>query len=387
MHNLKRGILVVLATLLFGTVAIAQTRTPTSAVPYLSIAPDARSSGMGDVGAATTPDVNSGYWNPAKFAFIETQTGVGYSYTPWLRNIVGDMSLSYATGYYKINKNSTLSANLNYFDMGLIQFTSATGVEEGVVNSNELGAGVSYSSKLNEKISVGVGLRYISSNLTGSQYINNVVTKPGRAVAGDISVYRAPVNNGKQLRFSHGLVISNLGGKMNYGGASGQYFLPTNFRIGTTAHLKKSAHNRFAFSLDLNKLMVPTPPERDANGVIVKGKDENEGSVLGRTFGSFADAPDGFGEELKEFSVSLGAEYVYREQISFRAGYFHENADKGNRKFLSAGLGAKFQDKYNFDFSYLFQPSQDDSPSPLSNTLRLSASIFFNKAKKNTEID
>ena len=180
--------------------------------------------------------------------------------------------------------------------------------------------------------------------------------------------------------------ISNFGGKINYGGAGDKYFIPTNFRLGTTANYKASAFNRLSVSLDLNKLMIPTPPERDATGKIIAGKDVNTGAALGRIFGSFTDAPGGFSEEFKEITWSLGAEYAYKEQFMFRGGYFYENKAKGGRSYLTAGFGAKFSDKYTFDFAYLFQPTQSGNSNPLNNTLRFSLGVFFDKkSKSNTE--
>lgn len=357
-------------------------RVPVPAVPFLSIPPDARAAAMGDVGAATTPDANSTFWNPSKLAFVEQPNGVSLSYTPWLRNLVGDMSLSYLSGFYKLDKNSTLAGTINYFDLGYIQFTNSGGQVTGDYYSKEFGASASYARKLSANLSVGVSLRYILSDLTGTLVVNGTTSKPGSSASGDISIYRSPKNTGKPLTWAWGANLSNLGGKINYGGAGGKYFIPTNLRVGTTTNLKKSAFNRFSFSLDLNKFMIPTPPARDANNVIVKGKDINDGSALGRIFGSFTDAPDGISEELKEITYSLGAEYAYKEQFMFRGGYFYENKIKGGRSYLTAGFGAKFSDKYTFDFAYLFQPTQAGNTSPLNNTLRFTLGVFFDKKTK-----
>jgi hypothetical protein len=359
-------------------------RTPIPAVPFLSIPPDSRAAGMGDVGVATSPDANSTFWNPAKLAFIDQPMGASLSYTPWLRNLVNDMSLSYLSGFYKLDKNSTIAATINYFDLGYIQFTNDKGVTTGDYYSKEFSFAASYARKLSSNLGVGVSLRYINSDLTGNNVINNVATKPGTSAAGDISIYRSPKNTGKPLTWAWGANISNLGGKINYGGSGGKYFIPTNFRLGTSANFKKTAFNRLSVSLDMNKLMIPTPPQRNEKGEIIKGKDINEGAALGRIFGSFADAPDGISEELKEITWSLGAEYAYKEQFMFRGGYFYENKQKGGRSYLTAGFGAKFSDKYNFDFAYLFQPSQGGNSSPLNNTLRFTLGIFFDKNSKSS---
>jgi hypothetical protein len=395
MQSLSKGILVFSFAVLNISFSLAQgttingggnsNRVPVPAVPFLSIAPDARAAGMGDVGAATTPDANSTFWNPSKFAFIEQPNGVSLSYTPWLRNLVNDMSLSYLSGFYRLDKNSTLAATINYFDLGYIQFTNDKGITTGDYYSKEFSASASYARKLSANVGVGVSLRYINSDLTGNNVINGVATKPGTSASGDISIYRAPKTSaGKPLTWAWGANISNLGGKINYGGSGGKYFIPTNFRLGTSMNYKKTAFNRLTVSLDMNKMMIPTPPQRDEAGNIIKGKDINEGSALGRVFGSFADAPDGFGEELKEITWSLGAEYAYKEQFMFRGGYFYENKEKGGRSYLTAGFGAKFADKYNFDFAYLFQPIQSGNTNPLNNTLRFTLGVFFDKKSKPT---
>lgn len=391
MHSLSKGflILVFIFTTIFSTFSQligtnAGNRVPLPAAPFLSIPPDARAAGMGDVGAATTPDANSTFWNPAKLAFIEQPNGVSLSYTPWLRNLVNDMSLSYLTGFYKIDKNSTIAGTINYFDLGFIQFTNSQGAPTGDYYSKEFGASASYARKLSSNISVGVSLRYIISDLTGTLVVNGNTTKPGTSASGDISIYRSPKNTGKPLTWAWGGNISNLGGKINYGGAGGKYFIPTNLRVGTSTSYKKSTFNRLSVSLDLNKFMIPTPPARDDNNKIVKGRDINDGSALGRIFGSFNDAPDGFAEELKEITWSLGAEYAYKEQFMFRAGYFYENKIKGGRTYMTAGFGAKFSDKYTFDFAYLFQPQQSGNTSPLNNTLRFTLGVFFDKKTKST---
>lgn len=393
MQNLSKGIFVLCLVVYSFQNAISQgtsinggansNRVPIPAVPFLSIAPDARAAGMGDVGAATTPDANSTFWNPSKLAFIEQPNGVSLSYTPWLRNLVNDMSLSYLSGFYKIDKNSTIAATINYFDLGYIQFTNAQGVTTGDYYSKEFSASASYARKLSSNLGVGVSLRYINSDLTGNNVINGVATKPGTSAAGDISIYRSPkLAAGRPITWAWGANISNLGGKINYGGSGGKYFIPTNFRLGTSMNVKKSAFNRFTVSLDMNKLMIPTPPQRDEAGAIIKGKDINEGATLGRVFGSFNDAPSGFAEELKEITWSLGAEYAYKEQFLFRGGYFYENKIKGGRSYLTAGFGAKFSDKYTFDFAYLFQPSQSGNTNPLNNTLRFTLGVFFDKKSK-----
>lgn len=342
-------------------------RRITTPVPFLNFSPDARGAAMGDAGAAASPDANATYWNAAKLAYAEKDFGAAVSYTPWLRNLTDDMFLAYLTGYMKVGKGQAIAASLNYFNNGEIDLRNSQGTSNGTFVAQELAFAGTYSRQLSRNFSMGISLKYIYSNLSGNAIINNASAKPGQTAAGDISAYYKKdfldEETGRSLTWSWGAVISNLGGKLSYGSAYSN-FLPTNLRIGTGLSYSGDGRNRFNLLLDANKLMVPTPPY-DANK-----------SNLSGVFGSFSDAPDGFSEELKEITVSVGAEYVYNKAFAFRAGYFGESKMKGNRKYFTAGLGAKFQEKYAADFAYLIPVTQG---SPLAQTLRITLSLNINK--------
>jgi Type IX secretion system protein PorV len=379
-----------LSTILASSTAFAQnqfnaandSRTPLPSVAFLKVAPDARASGMGDAGVATSPDVNSTFWNPAKLAMMDKDMGASFSYTPWLRQLVNDMAIYYLTGYKKIGKNQAIGVSVNYFDMGMFEARTANGSAAGDYYSRDFAAALSYSMKLTSKMSAGIGLRYINSNPAGSVIVNNVALKPGTTVAGDISLYYNPYNPDRKLNWAYGLNISNIGGQVSYG--TDKNSIPTNFRIGTAATYQMDEYNKLVFALDLNKLMVPTPPKRDATGKIIAGKDPKTLGVIEGMLGSFSDAPDGMSEEMKEVAVSSGVEYWYNNLFSARLGYHYENPEKSsNQTYLSAGLGFKIQNKYALDFSYLMP--QGGQNNPLANTLRLS--LVFNLDKKDRMAD
>ncbi len=361
-----------------------------TAVPFLNFAPDARSAGLGDAGVALRDaDASAIFWNPSKLVYAKEKSGATISYTPWLRNLIGDMYFTNLSGYKKIGKDQVIGVSLLYFDLGTIQFTNNQGISIGDFNSREYAITASYSRRLFKNFSMGVNLKYLNSNLAAgySGSTGGGAIKPGATGAADISAYyqnqvRDDVS-GKGIGWSYGLMISNIGGKINYGSAE-KYFIPTNLRLGGGLTYYADQLNKFNFVLDFNKLMVPTPPQYGTvNGqtVIVAGKDPNRsGAVLG----SFFDAPGGFSEELKEITISAGAEYWYNEQFAARVGYFHESADKGNRKFLTAGLGIHLQQRYGVDFSYLIPVT---TGSPLANTFRLSLVFKFDGSQRNTEND
>ncbi|MFT4032315.1 MAG: type IX secretion system outer membrane channel protein PorV [Siphonobacter sp.] len=352
-------------------------RIPVSAVPFLTITPDARSAGLGDAGVAlSATDANGTYWNISKMVYAEKDAGVSLSYTPWLRNLIGDMWLGYVTGYKKIGKNQVIGLSLNYFNLGEIQFTNENGIGIGQFDSKEFAASGSYALKLSNKLALGLNLRYINSNLTGNQVINGAALKPGQTVAGDISIFSNGYSPEKKWYANYGAMIQNLGGKINYGGSQTPYFIPTNLKIGTAITNRLDDKNSLTFTVDLNKLMVPTPPETDSQGNITKGKDANSKSLFEGVFGSFADAPGGFSEELKEISVSAGMEYSWNKILAARLGYFYESPQKGNRNYITAGFGVHYQ-QYGLDFAYLFQGSGQQNP--LNNTLRLTLSILLDK--------
>tara|TARA_B100000902_G_scaffold399469_1_gene470471 strand:- start:8091 stop:9293 length:1203 start_codon:yes stop_codon:yes gene_type:complete len=365
-----------------------------TAVPFLLISPDSRGSAMGETGVATSPDVNSVHWNNAKLAFIDKKYGFGMSYVPWLGKIVDDMSVSYLTGFYKLDNVQTIGLSMKYFDLGEIQLTDNQGFSLGIENPKELSTAFTYSRKLTNDLSIGGTTRYIWSNLTGS-ISNYADAKAGNSFSVDLGLYYNKeitlVNRTSELSF--GSHFSNIGGKITYGSSKSLDFIPINFRIGSSLKTFLDQYNSLTFALDFNKLMVPSPPvyEIDINGnyvidpltnqpTIQKGKNPNR-SVLSGMFSSFSDAPDGFSEEIKEITISSGLEYWYREIFSFRGGYFFENMDKGGRRFLTLGLGIKYNN-LGVDFSYL---STTQSDHPLAETMRFSVAFLFDNIENNQE--
>jgi hypothetical protein len=355
-----------------------QGNTITTAVPFLLITPDARSGAMGDVGVSISGDANATHWNPAKLAFMKDPYGFGLSYSPWLQKLVPDINLAYLNGYYKLDDKNVIGGSLRYFSLGNIQFVDVNQVKQGEFNPNELAVDATFARSFGENFSLGTALRFIYSNLSGGASFSDQQTRPGTAVAADVSAFYTKNSEllGKNADVSFGLNISNIGTKMSYTDGGPKYFLPTNMRLGGSTTIHADDFNDFTFALDLNKLLVPTNPTRDINGVIVAGEDPNR-SVPAGIFGSFSDAPGGSSEELKEVSISTGLEYWYNQQFAIRAGYFYENPTKGNRQYLSLGLGLKYQ-IVDLNFSYLLANQQQ---SPLANTLRFS--LLFNFADPN----
>jgi hypothetical protein len=355
-------------------------RTLSPSVPFLLISPDSRGAALGDAGVASSPDANSIFWNTAKLVFIDKNLGTTVSYTPWLRDLVDDMGLLNAGMFKKIDKNSAFGASLTYFNQGEIQFTTATGQPNGTFQSRDLNITAGYSRKIGRDFSTGINLKYIHSNLIGAQVVNGVASKPASNVAGDLSVFYtnekpSVKNKDGGTRYSAGAVISNIGGKINYG--RGAFYIPTKLTVGGAINLKIDAHNQFNFLLDINKLLIPTPPLRDNKGAIVKGRDPEKTGVIAGIFGSFTDAPDGLKEELREVTLSAGVEYWYNNFFAIRGGYFIENKTKGGNKYVTTGLGFKINN-YNIDLAYLVPTSQG---SPLANTWRITL-IFDLDAKK-----
>ena len=370
----------------------SQINTITTAVPFLLISPDSRSGAMGDAGVAISPDANSIHWNPAKLVFIDPIKDVGFSmsYSPWLRALVNDINLAYLAGYKRLDRFSTIGASLRYFSLGNITFTDNFGTTIRDFKPNEFALDLVYSRKLSDNFSAGISARYIYSNLTGGTSVGGADTKPGQSVATDLSLYY--ISNpfkiaDKNSTIAFGTNISNIGAKMAYTENAERDFIPTNLRLGSTINTEIDEFNQFSFSLDLNKLLVPTNPYYDPNdNSIVSGRDPNVGVATG-IFGSFSDAPgnvlldnngsyyveDGsvFKEELNEFNLSLGAEFLYSELFALRAGYFHEHPTKGNRRFISFGAGVKYK-VLELDLSYILALTQQ---SPLANTIRFSIKL------------
>jgi hypothetical protein len=366
---------------------LGQLNTITTAVPFLMISPDARAGGMGDAGVATEPDAHAIHWNPAKMAFYNGK-GIGsVSYTPWLRQLVNDIYLAYATGYYKPSPDQAIGGSIRYFSLGQIDFTDVNGGSLGSFNPSEFALDVAYSRKLSEDFSGGIALRYIHSNLTGGIPVpGGISSKAGNSVAADIAVYyQKDVEVGKKPAvFSWGVAITNIGSKISYTETGDKDFIPINLRLGPSLKLKLNDYNELAFNIDFNKLLVPTPPiytsDSNGNNLILYGKDPKVGVAAG-IFQSFSDAPDGFKEELKEINIAGGIEYWYDKQFAFRTGYFFESAQKGNRKYFTLGAGLRYS-VFGLDFSYLIPTEQRN---PLENTLRFSLSFKFGDSNKERE--
>jgi hypothetical protein len=329
-------------------------RVITTAVPFLTISPDARSAALGDAGAATSPDANSTFWNPAKLAFVQQSYGGSISYTPWLGKIINDMWVSYLTGFYKITREQAVALSMKYFDLGDISFRSNNNDPLGDFRPRELAIDLTYSRMLTEELSVGLTGRYIHSNLTGAFSQSTVDAQPGNSVAADIGIfYTHPMKGTRNSNLSLGASISNIGAKITYTDNANKDFLPTNLRIGGVYTTEADPFNSFAFILDLNKLLVPTVDEGQ--------------SVLGGMFGSFTDAPGGLEEELKEIIINMGIEYWYNKIFAARAGYFLESMDKGNRKYLTLGLGFR-KERFGIDVAYIVPTNNREHP--LAETLR-----------------
>lgn len=345
----------------------------TTAVPFLNIAPDSRSSAMGDVGVALTPDVNSIHWNPSKLAFLEDDFGVSLSYVPWLRALVPDMNIAYLSAFKKINETSTIGTSLRYFSLGRLIFTDDQANNVGEFTPSEFAYDVAYSLKLSDQFSSGVALRYVYSNLTGGSQTAGSDTKPGTAFAFDFSMYYQSKKfnmSDKDAIFRAGLNLSNIGNKMTYntGGSADKNFLPANMRLGAALTVEIDDYNNVTFSTDLNKLLVPTP----GGSLDTSSSDVSTASAV---FGSFNDAPGGTTEELQEINLGFGIEYNYDNKLAFRTGFFNEPKNKGNRQFITLGAGLAYS-ILQFDLSYLIATQQN---SPLANSLRITISAIVNK--------
>ncbi len=371
----------------FVSAASAQTRkinVVTTAVPFLRISPDARAGGMGDLGVATSPDASSSYYNLGKVVFNDLPAGVNLTYTPWLKKIVPDVYLASAAAYYKMDELQAISGSLRYFSLGNIQFTDANGNQIGNGNPREFGVDLGYSRRLSTQLGVGVGLKYIYSNLTAGSAFGS--SKPGSAVAADLGLYYHGLTEAGE-GWAFGAALTNLGSKIAYtDNAEQKDFIPANMGLGTSYTKVLDESNKIMFGLDVNKLLVPTPPQfqdnpngdpaiDDANSMLVNNYRST--SVISSWGKSFGDAPGGFSEELKEFQVSLGAEYTYNNQFSLRTGYFYEDQTKGNRRFFTAGVGLKYN-VFGLNFSYLVPAGSGNTvQNPLSNTLRFSLVFDF----------
>jgi len=362
-------------------------------VPFLTIAPDARAAGMADVGVATTPDVNSAYWNAAKLVFATDEDGQlsdmggGLSYTPWLRRLVNDMSLSHVSFFKRLRKEEVVGFSMTYFNLGSIEFRDGPG-ESGITGEGrprEFNFKVDYARQLTNNFSVSAGMKWIHSNLASGQELSNgSVARAGNSIAVDIGTYW---NNdvtiaGQQLDLAWGVSISNFGNKITYSTRDEAYFIPTNLKLGTSITKDIDLYNKITLAIDVNKLMVPTPAEYDDDGNVIAGSEASDKGLISGVLGSFADAPGGFSEEMQEFMIGTSVEYWYANAFAARAGYFHESATKGNRKFVTLGAGVRWK-TYGIDFAYLLPVRSSTSTSdPLADTIRLSLKANFKSKKK-----
>ncbi len=363
---MKSGVLTYILSVLSVSAAVAQGNPPpptligqdnaiTTAVPFLVISPDARHAALGDAGVATSPDANSAWWNPGKLAFIDYKYGGTLSVSPWLGKIVNDMYVSYLAGFYRFSREQAVAFGIKYFDLGDISFRDQLNNPLGDFNPREFSFEGTYSRKLTEQFSLGITTKYIFSNLTGA--FSGSDAQPGHSVAADLGVFYTKVieRSARNNTLSLGASISNIGAKISYTNADNSDFIPTNLKLGAAYTTEMDPYNKFTFVLDLNKLLVPTPPV------------DADKSLLSGIFGSFSDAPGGAKEELKEIMISSGVEYWYNDTFAARLGYFNENSLKGNRKYLTIGTGFR-RNAFGFDVAYLVPTNKREHP--LAETLR-----------------
>ena len=338
-----------------------------SSVTSLSIAPDARGGGLGDVGAATDADVNSQFWNPAKYPFNIARAGVAVSYTPWLRKIVNDINLANLVGFYRIGDYSAVHGSLRFFSLGEVFLSD---MEDMTINPYEMAVDVGYSRMLSERFSMAVNLRFIYSDI---KYDYTAESSAGKAFAADIALYRLGyfMAGNRECSFGWGLNISNIGSKISFGGDDNSEFIPTNLRLGMNMTIPFNEYNKFSISTDINKLLVPTYPklkedEADNDYEDRVQREYYDISPIAGIFKSFHDAPNGFKEEMQEIQWSAGCEYIYNDRFMMRAGYHHENANKGNRKYFTVGAGFHMS-VFTVDAAYVFSTSQTNA---LDQTMR-----------------
>ena len=353
-----------------------------TSVTSQTIAPDARAAGMGDVGAATDPDVVAQYWNPAKYPFTISRAGVALNYTPWLRQLVSDMDLAYLVGYYRIGDYSAVSSSLRYFSLGEVYTSSSLDdTNDMTINPYEMSLDLAYSLMLSENFSLSAGVRWIYSDLT---YDFTEDTSPGSAFAADISCYYQNYLNlgDRECQLGLGFNVSNIGNKITFGGDEHSEFIPTNMRLGASLMIPVDEYNRFTIAADANKLLVPTYPKQMEEETSQEYQDRLEKeyfdvSSISGIFKSFNDAPNGFKEELQEIQWSVGAEYIYHDQFAIRAGYHHESENKGNRKYFTVGAGFRMN-VFSLDAGYVIATAKSN---PLDQTLRFTLSFDMDGIK------
>lgn len=385
--------LVMISATLFGqdTEPNDGSRVISTAVPFLTIAPDARGGGMGDVGVATSSDAYAMYWNPAKYAFSDKSFGFGIGYVPWLRGLVNDIGLASLTGFGKIGDKQAVAASLRFFSMGSVMFTNDVGQELGEVKPNEWAIDATYARKFSQEFSGAVAARFIYSNLVPVNYTAYDV-RPGTSFAADVAIYyhhEMDINGLSGASIDAGLDISNIGAKMSYSSTSViKDFIPTTLRIGPSFTMDIDDYNRLSFAVDFTKLLVPTPPvyAMDSSGNPIVGPDgkkeiekgyDPDVSIVKGMIQSFYDAPYGFKEELQEINVAIAAEYWYNKLFAIRAGYFYESKYKGNRQFFTLGAGLRYN-VFGLDFSYLLPVHNNN---PLQNTLQFTLLFNFDNKK------
>jgi hypothetical protein len=369
------------------------TNVITTSVPFMMIGPDARAGGMADGGVASSPDANSMHWNPAKYAFSESKFGFAINYTPWLRNLVNDINIAYVSGFYKLGDLHAIAFSLRYFTLGEITFTDDQGTAYGTFKPNEFALDGTYSRKLHQNLSLAVAGRFIYSDLTQGQNVQGVDTKPGISVAADVALYwqkKVSWFNTMDAEFAWGVNISNIGNKMSYTSTETiRNFIPTNLRLGPRLTLEIDDYNKISFQVDINKLLVPTPPiyalDEDNNRIPIPGTDkfeiekgmESDVPPMRGMIQSWYDAPYGFSEEIREFNYAAGVEYWYNNILALRGGFFWEDKTKGDRKYFDLGVGLRYN-TFGLDFSYLLPVGAQQHP--LQNTMRFSLVFDFGKA-------
>lgn len=372
-HSLRRFSVAGLLLLGVSVSSFAQNAEPinivTSAVPFLRISPDARAGGMGDMGISTTPDINSQFYNVAKYPFTKSNAGIGLTYTPWLKDLgLNDVFLASLAGYYKFDEQQAISASLRYFSLGNIQFTDALGNDLNQFNPREFGLDLGYSRKLSDQLSLGVALRYIYSNLAGGASSNGVSYKAGTAVAGDIGLYYTTANEEGQ-GWNIGAAFTNLGSKISYtSDASQRNYIPANFGVGVGHTWVTNEVHKITLSGEINKLLVPAPPGStgDQSKDSIAYADYNSNGVVTGWFKSFSN---------NALAYSVGGEYMYNDQFALRAGYYGESANMGKRSYVTLGVGINYN-IFGLNFSYLLPSGNGVNRNPLSNTIRFS--LLFN---------
>jgi len=374
------GLLLLAAPAALAQAPSADLHTITTAVPILTLSPDARGAALGDAGVATSPDANAAFYNPGKLGFVNYKYAFSPSYSPWLRQVTDDMSLSHLAGYGKVGERGAISGSLTYFSLGQIDYRTGNNLPNGSFNPKEYAFAVSYGQKLGENFGVGVTARYIHSNLIGSYAGNDA--KPGNSFAADLGAYYskdATIGAGL-YNFAFGATVSNIGNKMVYVSQTNSSFLPTQLRLGTAITRQIDEYNKLTLAFDATKLLVPSPfydPSGQMTATQVQQiNDERQrvGIVQG-IFNSFGDAPEGFKGEMQEINLHTGVEYWYNDIIAARVGYFYENQHVGARQYLSFGLGARLS-SFGVDGTYLVPNSQAN---PLAQTIRVSLHFNLNK--------